>query len=71
MNKDNLADITPSHEPIGLAREMVKRAPGTIAAIGVLVGVDGTMWRASCGHKSKEVLWALVAEILTLMEDAN
>ena len=54
-----VADITPAHEPIGLAREMVERAPGCVAAVCVLVREDGSMWYDSCGHHRMEVLWAL------------
>ena len=54
-----IADITPDYEPIALAREMVKRAPGCVAAFCVLVREDGSLWRDTCGHRNLEVLWAL------------
>ena len=66
---NEVADITPDHEPISLVREAMERAPDAVACVVVLVDKDGKMWRNSCGHKKQEVLWALTAEIHSLMEE--
>jgi hypothetical protein len=44
-----VADITPTHEPISLAREMVERAPGCAAGVCVLVRPDGSLWYDMAG----------------------
>ena len=64
---DNITDITPGHEPISLAREMVKRAPGTRAALAVLVRQDGTMWYDMSGHDRAYLMWALQRMVHDLM----
>ena len=63
-----VADISPTYEPISLAREMVKGAPDAVAAVGILITEDGAMWKAACGHKKETVLWALTSSIHDLME---
>ncbi len=62
-------DITPNHEPISLAREMVERAPGAAAGLCVLVREDGSVWYDMAGHQRADVLWALQRMIHTLMSD--
>ncbi len=64
-------DITPDHEPISVARDMVERAPGTKAALAVLVREDGSMWYETAGHEQAYVLWALQHMIHKLMNDAD
>lgn len=61
-------DITPTDEPIGLARDMVEAAPGCVAAACVLVRADGSLWSDCCGHQRHEILWALQKMIHALME---
>ena len=56
-----VTDITPTYEPISMAREMVNRAPRAVAAVGILIAEDGGLWRATCGHQKQQVLWALTA----------
>ena len=63
-----VADITPAYEPISLAREMVEQAPGSVAAFAILIAEDGEMWRRSCGHTKKDVVWACTLTISELME---
>lgn len=62
-----VADITPRHEPIGLAREMVNRAPGTKAALAVLVREDGSLWYDMAGHERAYIMWALQRMVNELM----
>ena len=64
-----VADITPGHEPIALARDMVERAPGCTACVCVLVKEDGSLWYDMAGHQRKDILWALQRMIHALMED--
>ncbi len=66
---DGVADITPANEPISLAKGMVERAPGAVAALAVLVKEDGTMWYDCCGHQRMHILWALQRMLFTIMED--
>lgn len=66
---NNVADITPDHEPVALAREMVERAPDAVAAFCVLVGKDGEIWRRACGHQKMEVVWACTRTIAELMSE--
>ncbi len=54
-----VADITPKHEPVGLAREMLELAPGTVAGAYVLVQEDGVILFDTCGHDNRSVLWGL------------
>ena len=56
---NDIGDITPPHEPISVARDMVKEAPGCKAAVAVLVREDGSIWQDDCGHERAYVLWAL------------
>ena len=54
-------DITPPHEPIGVAKAMLARAPDATAALAVLVRKDGSLWFDVAGHQRKDILWALVS----------
>ena len=63
-----VADITPPHKPVALARDMVERAPGCTAGVCVLVREDGSLWRDMAGQHKKDVLWALQRMIHELME---
>jgi len=65
----DVVDISPPHEPISLAREMVDEAPGTKAAVAILVREDGSIWYRSCGHECAYVMWALQSMIHELMEN--
>lgn len=64
---DVIADITPAHEPVCVAREMVARAPEAKAAAAVLVRKDGSIWYDMTGHERASVLWALQKMIHELM----
>ena len=66
--KGEIADITPKHEPIAVARQMVERAPRAKAALAVLVGEDGSIWFDSAGHERAYVLWGLQKMIFKLMD---
>ena len=69
MTEAEIVDISPPSEPIAIARNMVQRAPGCVAAVCVLVRVDGTLWQDCCGHQKQSVLWALQRMIFELMSD--
>ena len=64
-----VADITPPHEPISLAREMVERAPGTKAGLAVLVRDDGSLWYDMAGHNRAALMWALQRMVHALMNE--
>lgn len=64
-----VSDITPHHEPISLAREMVERAPGAAAGVCVLVKPDGSIWYDMAGHHRADVMWALQRMVHTLMSE--
>lgn len=61
-------DITPPHEPISVARNMIERAPAATAGIAVLIDPDGLIWWEMAGHAKKDILWALVKMQQELME---
>ena len=65
----DFADITPKHEPIAVAREMVERAPGCTACLCVLVCEDDSLWYKMAGHQRKDILWALQRMIHQLMDE--
>lgn len=71
MADNNIADITPAHEPIAVAREMVVRAPGCTAGVCILVKPDGTLWYDMAGSQRCEVLWALnrLSHVLMIAAD--
>ena len=56
---DNVVDITPKHDPMGLAKEMVSRAPDAKVGIAVLIKKDGEMWFDCCGNDAAYVVYAL------------
>lgn len=62
-----VVDISPPHEPISLAREMVDRAPGNKAALAVLVSEDGNIWYEMAGHERAYIMWALQRMVHQLM----
>ena len=64
----NVIDITPSRDPISLAREMERKAPKAKAGLAVLIDEDGLVWYDMAGCKNREVLWALQKMIHELME---
>lgn len=64
-----VTDITPLHEPIALAREMVERAPDATAAVCILVKSDGSLWYDMSGHRRVDVMWALQRMIHVLMSE--
>lgn len=64
-------DITPLHEPIGIAREMLERAPECTSGLAVLVQRNGKLWFDSAGHQRKDILWALEKMIYELMKDED
>ena len=54
-----LADITPDHDPISLARDMVELAPKAKAGLYVLVTEDGRIKYDMAGHERAYIMWAL------------
>ena len=64
-----ISDITPAHEPISLAKEMVERAPGCKAALCVLVKADGKLWYDMSGHERVYIMWALQRMVNILMTE--
>ncbi len=66
-----ISDITPDHEPIALAKEMVERAPGCKAAVCVLVKADGKLWYDMSGHERAYIMWALQRLTHILMAEAE
>ena len=67
VSKSQVTDITPSHNPVWLAREMVHRAPEAKAGIAILLN-DGELWYDMAGFKRQDILWALQRMIHELME---
>jgi hypothetical protein len=67
MADNDVADITPAHDPIAVARDMVERAPGCRAGVCVLVKADGNIWYDCAGRRSADVLWALNCMIHQIM----
>ncbi len=63
-----IVDITPEHDPIALAREMVERAPGCRAGLVVLVRDDGSIWYDMAGHERAYIMWALQRMAHALMD---
>lgn len=71
---DGIIDIedmteTPPHEPMALAKEMVKRAPDCKAGVCILVTKTGGIWYDMAGHERQEILWALQRMIHRLMDE--
>ena len=64
----NVIDITPSHSPVRLAREMEKRAHGVEAGLVVLTDGNGFLWYDMAGNERRDILWALQKMIHELME---
>ena len=62
-------DITPSHNPIGLARDMEKVAINTesVAGLYILIDKDGHLKYDACGNENQQVLWALEIMKFNLM----
>lgn len=58
---DNIADITPTQDPILLARRMEKQAQeeNVVAGFYMLIKADGVILRNGCAEKRMELLWAL------------
>jgi hypothetical protein len=54
-------DITPLHNPVSLARQMVKDAEdeGSIAGFYILLNTDDSLTYQGAGVTSKDLLWAL------------
>ena len=66
-----LADITPPHDPVSIARDMLEKAPGCRAGLYVLIDADDRMHWEMCGHQRKDILWALQKMIHSLMLDED
>ena len=64
-----LDDITPTHEPISLLRDAMKRVEedGAVACCVVLVHDDLGVWSETCGHTKNHVLWGLEIAKLRLL----
>lgn len=56
-----IADISPPHTPISLARGMVElaRDPEATGAFAFIIRNDGSMWYDSAGYRCADLLWAL------------
>lgn len=68
MAENDVADITPEHEPIALARKMAAEAIGARAGVAILIGKDGELWYRMAGRERAYVMWALQRMIHMLME---
>jgi len=55
----DIPDITPDHNPVSLARDMVDKAPGCIAGFYCLVREDNAMAYDMAGLQRQDILWAL------------
>ena len=64
----DIADITPDHEPIALAREMATEAIGARAGVAILISKDGSLWYRMAGRERAYIMWALQRMIHMLME---
>ncbi len=66
-----LADISPGHLPVVVAREALERSK-TARAIAVVI-IDGdeseSLWYECCGYEKQAVLWALKKMEKKLLED--
>ena len=67
VSAGQVTDITPSHNPVWLAREMLHRAPEAKAGIAILLN-DGELWYDMAGFQRRDILWALQRMIHELME---
>ena len=58
---DTVADITPEHNPLSLARDMIKLAedPECVAGFYMVSFDDGSMRSDGCCYKKKDLLWAI------------
>jgi S-ribosylhomocysteine lyase LuxS involved in autoinducer biosynthesis len=63
-----IIDITPHHEPVSLARDMVDRAPGCSAGFYMLLDGDELVYDG-CGMTKKDILWALERTKLRILSD--
>lgn len=58
-----LPDITPHHLPVGLARQVLKKAANAkaMAVVLVLDGEDSAdaIWFDCCGIRTSDVIWAV------------
>ncbi len=63
-----IADITPEHEPIALARKMVTEAVGARAGVAILISEDGSLWYQMAGHERAYIMWALQRMVHLLMD---
>ena len=68
MTANDVADITPDHEPIALARKMAAEAIGARAGIVILIGEDGELWYRMAGRERAYIMWALQRMVHQLME---
>lgn len=60
-------DITPSHNPISIARDMVDLAPSCVAGFYVLLDKNDVLIYDGAGMKRKDLLWALERLKIELM----
>ena len=68
MGADDIADITPDHEPIALARKMAVEAIGARAGVAILISEDGSLWYRMAGRERAYIMWALQRMVHQLME---
>lgn len=64
-----IADITPEHSPLSLARDMVEMAPECSSGIYVLVHEDGSLTSDMAGRHRMEILWALQKMMHQIMDE--
>lgn len=63
-----IADITPEHEPIALARKMAIEAIGARAGVAILISEDGSLWYRMAGRERAYIMWALQRMVHQLMD---
>ncbi len=64
-----ISDITPKHDPLTLARDMVRVAPGCAAGLYVLIERDGKVTYDMAGHQRAFILWGLQRMMHELMSE--
>lgn len=68
MAENDVADITPDHEPIALARKMAVEAIGARAGVAILISEDGSLWYRMAGRERAYIMWALQRMVHQLMD---
>ena len=55
----DIPDITPDHNPVKLAKVMMKKAPECVAGFYCLLTDDGGLIYDAAGIHRRDLLWAL------------